>query len=424
MLVKKTINNKVVLAFCMLALSTAVFFVGFYIGNNNNIPKIDKINTIVNKPGEMLEKKKVPEKNAENIDLSEFWAVWDILNDKFVSSTTTKVTNQEKIWGAIEGLTDSFGDPYTVFFPPKEAEIFQTSINGNFSGVGMEIGIKDDQLTIVTPLKGTPAEKAGMLSGDKIIAINDKNTAGIAVDEAVQLIRGEKGTKVKLTIMRKELDKSFDVEIIRDTIIIPTIDTELRNDGIFILSLYNFSSVSPNLFKDALKKFVDSKSDKLILDLRGNAGGYLGAAVDMASWFLPEGKIIVTEDFGEKNKEQNNIHRSRGYNIFNKNLKFIILIDNGSASASEILAGALSEYGVAKLVGTNTFGKGSVQELVNVGKEKASLKVTVARWLTPNRKSISNGGLVPDYKVEYTAKDKESGIDPQMDKAVELLLPK
>lgn len=423
MLMKRTIDNKVVLAFCILAISATVFFVGFYVGNNN-IPEVDKIDIIVNKTGEVPKKEEVSKGNVESIDLSEFWAVWNILNDKFVSSTTTEVTNQEKIWGAIGGLTDSFGDPYTVFFPPKEAEIFQTSINGNFSGVGMEIGIKDDQLTVITPLKGTPAERAGMLSGDKIIAINDKNTAGIAIDEAVQLIRGEKGTRVKLTVIRKGLNKSFDVEIIRDTIVIPTIDTELRSDGIFVLSLYNFSSVSPNLFKDALKKFVDSKSNKLILDLRGNAGGYLGAAVDMASWFLPEGKVVVTEDFGEKNKEQNNIHRSRGYNIFDKNLKFIILIDNGSASASEILAGALSEHGVAKLVGTNTFGKGSVQELVNIGKDRASLKITVARWLTPNGKSISNGGLVPDYKVEYTAKDRENGIDPQMDKAVELLLKK
>ncbi|MEK7182334.1 MAG: S41 family peptidase [Patescibacteria group bacterium] len=413
---KKIINNKIALTFCALAFSIAVFFVGFYAGNSNNVSKIDETYKITNNVED------ISGKNVENVDLSDFWAVWSTLNDKFVSSTTTKVTNKEKVWGAIEGLTSSFGDPYTVFFPPKEAEIFQTSINGNFSGVGMEIGIKDDQLTVVTPLKGTPAEKSGMLSGDKIIAIDGKNTSGIKVDEAVQLIRGEKGTKIKLTVVRKGVDKSFDVEIIRDTITIPTIDTKLRDDGIFVLSLYNFSSVSPNLFKNALKEFVDSKSDKLILDLRGNAGGYLGAAVDMASWFLPEGKVIVTEDFGEKNKEQNNIHRSKGYNIFNKNLKFVILVDNGSASASEILAGALSEHGVAKLVGTNTFGKGSVQELIDIGKDRASLKVTVARWLTPNGKSISNGGLTPDYKMENTAKDKENKIDKQMNKAVEILL--
>lgn len=415
---KKIINNKIGLIFCILAFSVAIFFVGFYVGNNGSNDSISKTDEISNVTCNV---KDASGKNVENIDLSDFWAVWSTLNDKFVSSTTTKVTSKEKIWGAIEGLTGSFGDPYTVFFPPKEAEVFQTSIDGNFSGVGMEIGIKDEQLTVVAPLKGTPAEKAGMLTGDKIIAINGKNTTGISVDEAVQQIRGERGTKVKLTVMRKDVSKSFDVEIVRDTITIPTIDTKLRDDGIFVISLYNFSAVSPNLFKNALKEFVDSKSNKLILDLRGNAGGYLGAAVDMASWFLPEGKVVVTEDFGEKNKEENNIHRSKGYNIFNENLKFVIVVNEGSASASEILAGALREQGVAKLVGTNTFGKGSVQELVNIGNDKASLKVTVAHWLTPNGKSISNGGLTPDYKVENTAKDKENKIDRQMDKAVEVL---
>ncbi|TSD02840.1 MAG: Carboxy-terminal-processing protease [Parcubacteria group bacterium Athens0714_16] len=418
---KKIINNKIGLIFCILAFSVAIFFVGFYVGNNGGNDGISKTDEISNVTCNI---KDVSGKNVENIDLSDFWAVWSTLNGKFVSSTTTKITNKEKVWGAIEGLTGSFGDPYTVFFPPKEAEVFQTSIDGNFSGVGMEIGIKDEQLTVVTPLKGTPAEKAGMLSGDKIIAINGKNTAGLAVDEAVQLIRGERGTKVKLTVTRKDVSKSFDVEIVRDTITIPTIDTKLRDDGVFVISLYNFSAVSPNLFKNALKEFVDSKSNKLILDLRGNAGGYLGAAVDMASWFLPEGKVVVTEDFGEKNKEENNIHRSKGYNIFNENLKFVILVNEGSASASEILAGALREQGVAKLVGTNTFGKGSVQELVNIGNDKASLKVTVAHWLTPNGKSISSGGLTPDYKVENTLKDKENKIDRQMNKAVEVLLQK
>lgn len=412
---KKIINNKIVLVLGILIFSVAIFFIGYYVGNKN-VSGVDEPYTVT------CNVKDIATKNVQDVDLSDFWAVWSVLNDKFVSSTTTKVSIQEKIWGAIEGLTSSFGDPYTVFFPPKEAEVFQTSIDGNFSGVGMEIGIKDEQLIVVTPLKGTPAEKAGMLPGDKIIGIDDKNTSNLSVEEAVQLIRGERGTKVKLTIIRKGVNKSFDVEIVRDTITIPTIDTKLREDGVFVISLYNFSAVSPELFKNALKEFVDSKSDKLILDLRGNAGGYLGVAVDMASWFLPEGKIVVTEDFGEKNKEENNVHRSRGYNIFNKNLKFVILVDNGSASASEILAGALREHGIAKLVGINTFGKGSVQELVNIGNDKASLKVTVAHWLTPNGKSISNGGLTPDYKVENTEKDRENKIDRQMNKAVEVLL--
>lgn len=413
MKIKKILSNKIALVVYILVFVTIVFFVGFYFGEKS-IPEIAKVEGLTNKE----------KGTVENVDFSEFWSVWNLLNEKFVSSTTTKATNQEKVWGAIKGLTESFGDPYTVFFPPKESEIFQTSIDGNFSGVGMEIAIKDDQLTVMAPLKGTPADKAGMRSGDKIINVDGKNTTGLTVEEAVQMIRGEKGTKVKLTVIRKGEGKSFDVEIVRDTITIPTIDTKLREDGVFVLSLYNFSAVSPNLFRDAIKEFVDSGSDKLVLDLRGNTGGYLEAAVDMASWFLPSGKIVVTEDFGEKNKDRNTIHRSSGHNIFNENLKMIILVDAGTASASEILAGALREHGIAKLVGVNTFGKGSVQELVGIGDKKASIKITVARWLTPNGNSISESGLKPDYKIEYTNKDKENEIDPQLDKAVKLLLTK
>lgn len=413
MKIKKILSNKIALVIYILVFATIVFFVGFYFGEKS-IPEIVKVDGLTNKEKGIV----------ENVDFSEFWSVWNLLNEKFVSSTTTKATNQEKVWGAIKGLTESLGDPYTVFFPPKESEIFQTSIDGNFSGVGMEIAIKDDQLTVMAPLKGTPADKAGMRSGDKIINVDGKSTTGLTVEEAVQTIRGKKGTKVKLTVVRKGEGKSFDVEIVRDTINIPTIDTKLRDDGVFVLSLYNFSAVSPNLFRDAIKEFVDSGSDKLVLDLRGNTGGYLEAAVDMASWFLPSGKVVVTEDFGEKNKDRNTIHRSSGHNIFNENLKMIILVDSGTASASEILAGALREHGIAKLVGVNTFGKGSVQELVGVGDKKASIKITVARWLTPNGNSISGNGLTPDYKVEYTNKDKENGIDPQLNKAVSLLLSK
>ena len=186
----------------------------------------------------------------------------------------------------------------------------------------------------------------------------------------------------------------------------------------FVIRLYSFSAQSPRLFRDALRKFVESGSNKLLLDLRGNPGGYLEAAVDMASWFLPAGKIIVTEDSGKNGKRAP--HRSRGYDIFNKNLKFVILVNAGSASASEILAGALQEHGVAKLVGTKTFGKGSVQEVVKLTPE-TNLKVTVARWLTPNGVSISLAGLKPDVEVKMTPEDIEKKRDLQTDKAIQLL---
>lgn len=239
----------------------------------------------------------------------------------------------------------------------------------------------------------------------------------MTVEDAIAIIRGPKGTKVILTI--KQNGDTKDVAIERDTIVIPTIDTKLRDDGVFVISLYNFSSNSATLFRGALREFILSGSDKLLLDLRNNPGGYLEAATDMASFFLPAGKTIVTEDSGTKAPQKSD--RSKGYDVFTDKLKMVVLINEGSASASEILAGALREHGVAKLVGEKSYGKGSVQELVEITPE-TSLKVTVARWLTPNGNWISGKGITPDVEVKFTKKDADKKIDPQMDKAVEILL--
>lgn len=352
------------------------------------------------------------------IDLTPFWKVNEILNERFIATTASSSvpTDKDKVYGAIEGLVSSYGDPYTTFFPPKEAKDFEDEVRGDFGGIGAEIGIKDNILIVIAPLKGTPAEQAGLKSGDSILKIDKKFTAGMTVEDAISFIRGPKGTKVTLTI--KENGDTKDVEIERDTIVIPTIDTKLREDGVFVISLYNFSANSAPLFRGALREFILSGSDKLVFDLRNNPGGYLEAATDMASFFLSLGKTIVTEDGGTKAPLK--IDRSKGYDVFNENLKMVILINGGSASASEILAGALREHGIAKLVGEKSFGKGSVQELVEITPE-TSLKVTIARWLTPKGYSISENGLIPDIEVKFTKKDFDAKRDPQMDKAVEIL---
>ncbi len=390
----------------------ASFFCGVYVGSHRGAGSVSLAN-IENKNPDIFVK----------ADFSPFWKAWSVLNEKHVgfSSSTPNISDQEKVWGAIEGLASSFKDPYTMFFPPADAEIFENDISGNFQGVGMEIGMRDDVLTVIAPLKGTPAQKAGILAGDKILKIDDVYTNTINSDEAVKLIRGKGGTKVKFTILRNGKDTPIEISVVRATIDIPTIKSYLRNDGVFVIELYNFSAVSADLFRKALREFVASKTNKLVLDLRGNPGGFLEASIDMASWFLPLGDVVVRENFGAKNEEV--VHRSKGFSIFNKNLKMAVLIDGGSASASEILAGALQEHGVAKLVGSNSYGKGSVQELVKITPD-TSLKVTIARWLTPNGKSISDGGLKPDIEVKRTADDVAKGIDPQMKAAVELLLKK
>jgi carboxyl-terminal processing protease len=382
------------------------FILGVYVGNGQQ-PEIDKITSLINK-----------ETGVETqADFGPFWKAWNEINEK--SPNANKITDQERVYGAISGLVSSLDDPYSVFFSPDEAKAFQEEIAGNFTGVGMEIGVKNKTLTVVAPLKNTPAERAGILSGDQILQIDDTITSGISVDEAVKLIRGERGTIVTLIIFRDGFKEPKEIKITRDIIEIPTLDEELRSDGIFVIRLYSFSANATSLFSQAMQRFIVSDSNKLLLDLRGNPGGYLDAAIDISSWFLPGGKIVVTEDYGENQKPR--VFRSRGYGGVKSDLKFVILINGGSASASEIVAGAMQDHKRATLVGTQSFGKGSVQEVVDITKNTL-LKITVANWLTPNGHLIHEKGLTPDYKVEFTLKDLEAKRDPQMDKAVKLLL--
>ncbi len=353
-----------------------------------------------------------------NADLGPLFNAWEILDENFApaATSTEPVTAEQKIWGAISGLTAAYEDPYTVFLPPEEKTIFETAIAGDFEGVGMEIGIRDGLLTVVAPLKDTPAYRAGITSGDLILKIDRKDTTGLSVEKAVALIRGPKGSTVTLSLQREDTEP-FDVSVVRDTIALPTIETEVR-DGIFVISIYNFNAIAPEQFRSAVAEFAQTGSNAMIIDLRGNPGGYLEVAVDIASWFLPIGTPIVIEDFSGDEEER--IYRSRGYNVFTDQLKLAILVNEGSASASEILAGALHDHGKAILVGEKTFGKGSVQQLFDVT-EHSSLKITVARWLTPNRISISHSGLEPDIKVPLTSEDRKAKKDPQMEKAVEYL---
>ncbi|MBI1975662.1 MAG: S41 family peptidase [Candidatus Vogelbacteria bacterium] len=375
-----------------------------------------------------------------DVDFTEFWRAWNVINDAFVNgsatTTVTAITNQEKVWGAIAGLAKSLEDPYSVFFTPEQLEIFESDISGNFEGVGMEIGIQRNILTVIAPLPNTPAAHAGIRSGDKIVQIDGQSTADMTIDQAVRLIRGTRDSVVTLVIARDD-GPVLTIPITRGLIEVPTLETGaldasgtaiagaasgpggLRDDGIFVIKLFNFGAQSPVLFRDALSDFINSGSVKLLIDLRGNPGGFLDAAVDLSSWFLPERGTVVVREISGADKEEK-LHRTRRNGIFNENLKLAILVNRGSASASEIMAGALSEYGVATIVGEQTFGKGSVQELIPIG-DGGSLKLTIARWLTPQGRSISHGGLTPDIVVPTTEEDIAAGRDPQLEEAVRLL---
>lgn len=353
------------------------------------------------------------------VDMAPFWKTWNIINEKFVSASTTQsISDKEKMYGAISGLVESMGDPYTVFLTPEEKSQFDESIEGVFEGVGMEVGIQNDVLTVVAPLKNSPAEKAGIEKGAIILKIDGVDATDMKVEEAISRIRGDKGTIVKLTLLKKGETKPVEISVTRDKIIVPALETEVIGD-VYVIKLYSFGATAQTEFKKAIEIFAKSKKQKLILDMRGNPGGYLDAAVDISSWFLPAGKTVVSEDFGSTINPK--IFRSKGYNVFDSKLKMIVLLDEGSASASEIVAGALKDHNIAQLVGTQSFGKGSVQELIDITPDTA-LKVTIARWLTPNGKSISLEGLKPDVVVEFDSElYKKTEKDTQLLKALELL---
>jgi carboxyl-terminal processing protease len=299
------IKKHLALSILCLVILGGTFYAGVQYGKDKK-PEIEIVNVLKNKE----------EGKPEQIDFAPFWKAWNLIDEKFVGKGTTTVSNQEKVWGAISGLASSMGDPFTVFMPPEENKFFESEIAGSFEGVGMEISNKDGELSVIAPLKGTPAYKAGIQPGDKILKIDDTPALLMKSEQAIKIIRGPKGTTVKFLIERKGREP-FEIKVVRDTIQIPTIDTEfrqlaksddpqgsgLREDGIFVIRLYNFSATSPMLFQNALREFVESGSHKLLLDLRGNPGGYLEAAVDMASWFLPPGKIVVKENYGKKREE-------------------------------------------------------------------------------------------------------------------------
>lgn len=439
--VMRSLGRPVVRFFIGIFFATLLFGSGVFLGYHSR-PEVNKVLGVVNVSQEptstiaaspsqelkncidgkgaevpcVLDRTEVTEKNGNPADFDQFWKAWNIINDKYVPTKHDAVSNQEKVWGSISGLANSLGDPYTYFLPPQEKSLFEQDVQGSFGGVGMQIGAKDGFLIVIAPLKGSPSERAGIKKGDKILKIDSATTSEMTVDKALYLIRGEVGKAVRLLIYRDGVKEPFEVKVVREIIQIPTIDTEKKGD-VFIIRLYGFPATGAELFRGALREFAQSGSTKLVLDLRGNPGGYLEVAVEMASWFLPQGKVVVSE---EEKTGVGQVFRSKGYNVFGDNFHFVILVDGGSASAAEILAGALEQHGIATLVGTKTFGKGSVQELVSITKD-TSLKVTVARWITPDGTNLSAGGLEPNVKVEITKEDIEKGRDPQLDKAIEIL---
>src|SRR3989338_4844034 len=347
-----------------------------------------------------------------SVNFGTFWQAWDTINKNYLKAD--KISAQDKVYGAISGLVGSLKDPYSVFLSPSDNEKFQGDVRGNFGGIGAEIGIKKNQLVVIAPLKDTPASKAGLKAGDMILSINSTSTDGMTTDEAVGLIRGTKNTDVTLSILREEWEKPKDFKITRGTITIPTLDFEMKDGNVAYIQLYTFNANAGYLFYNAILKATSEDADGMILDLRNNPGGYLDVAVDLGGWFFPKNTLIVKEESrdGELQKLLANGNSALA------DFPVVVLINGGSASASEILAGALRDNRGIKLIGEKSFGKGTVQQLIPLP-DGSTVKLTIAHWVLPSGKILESEGLVPDIEVKISDEDIKNKKDPQLDKAME-----
>ena len=414
-------SKKIIFTFLIIATSfSAGFAVNDFINSfddKNNIKGLINIDGQDDQNKEGLDflnllNKEDKNKIEKKADFSVFWESWRMIEDKY----TLEILDYEKmVYGAVSGMVDSLGDPYTVFLAPQDRVMFEQDMKGSFSGIGAEIGFRDKFLTVIAPLKDSPAERAGVFSGDKILKVDDAEIIGVNIDEAVRIIRGEKGTMVKLTISRDGLDELKEIEIIRDVIKIETVEWEIKNENVVYIRINQFKEETVDEFDSQIDNIIVNDPNGIIIDLRNNPGGYVSTLEDLTSRFLNHGDVIFIEDFGNKKA----VYKASGNNKF-YGIPVVVLINEGSASASEIFAGALRDNNGSKLVGKTTFGKGLVQEMQNL-KDGSALKITVAKWLTPSGIDINKEGISPDYEVEMTLDDYENDRDPQLEKAIELL---
>jgi len=349
------------------------------------------------------------EEGERTLVFSTFWEAWDILQGNFIDAGSLE--DEALFYGAVRGMVAAAGDPYTAFAEPDTTKQFEENLGGSFSGVGIEIGVRGGVVTVIAPLQGLPAEQAGIRAGDAIVAIDSEFiTNDVSLDDVVQKIRGQRGTDVVLTVVHEGENQTEDVTITRDTIDIESVKFEMV-DGIAHITITNFNGDTADKFEDAARAAKRAGARGVVVDVRGNPGGFLQSAVEIASRFLPRGTVVVSEQ-GNRAKD----YTAKGATVL-EDIPVVVLVDGGSASAREILAGALHDQLGTPIIGTTTFGKGSVQEFIKLG-DGSSIRVTTARWFTPNGRNIDKDGIEPTIVVEQ---DREQEGDEQLQRALEEL---
>jgi carboxyl-terminal processing protease len=397
--------NKILIGCVVVVLLFGCSALGFIVGYfGKNIPLSLPIGTSTSTSPTSI--------NSNDELFKPFWEAWKIVHDQYL---VQPVDDEKMMQGAIRGMMDSLGDPYSAYMDPVEYSDAQAPLEG-YSGIGAYVNLEGDYLTIAEPMKGSPAEAAGLKSGDQIIAIDGEDMTGTLPELARQKVLGEAGTQVILTILREGVEEPFDVPITRTQITIPSTEYRMLDNDIAYLRLNAFSNTTGEEIHSALQELLAQNPKGLILDLRSNTGGYLDAAIQVGSEFLPDG-VVAYEEYGDGTRDTFNV---TGDGIATK-IPMVVLVNEWSVSSSEIVAGALQDRERAQLVGVTTYGKGTAQYWIPLSDNEGAVRVTIARWLTPNGRNVTGTGLTPDVEVKISDADAQAEIDTQLNRAVELL---
>ncbi len=386
----------------------AIFYVGFVIGEvsgSRSVVPVGEGRIITDGLADTIPS------FGDNVEFGTYWDVWNLVKDSYVYQP---VSDKDLFYGSLEGLVGSLDDPYSVFFDPTTATEFNQDLNGKFFGIGAEVGEKEGIVVVIAPLAGSPAELSGVLAGDQIIAVDDVEVYDLSANEVVLKIRGQEGTEVKLTILHPSAEEVTEITIVRSEITIDSVKLEIRDDGIAVVEINIFNEDTTKLFSKAIQEVLTKDVTGLVVDLRNNPGGLLTEAINMAGFWI-DGQTVVIERGLDGEKKIN----SSGTALLS-GMPTAVLVNAGSASASEILAGALQDYKVASIIGEQTFGKGSVQQYYEYD-DGSAVKITIAEWLTPLGRSINKVGITPDKIVTYTIEDYDAGKTPQLEAALDYL---